>query len=95
MLGVDHIGPYSPDVDGNIWGFVGVEVAHTQYGFVDLTADKEAITATSSLKRIRVELENKSSDSKTLKRVHHDCGGSFEGEFKQYLTDEVITNTYT
>ena len=68
VLGVDYIGPYSPDVDGNIWGFVGVEVAHTQYGFVDLTTDKEASnTATSSLKRIRVELENKSSDSKT----HH------------------------
>ena len=41
VLGVDYIGPYSPDVDGNIWGFVGVEVAHTQYGFVDLTTDKE------------------------------------------------------
>ena len=26
---MDYVGPYSPDVDGNIYGLVGVETGHT------------------------------------------------------------------
>ena len=29
---MDYVGPYSPDVDGNIYGLVGVETGHTNYG---------------------------------------------------------------
>ena len=49
VMGVDYIGPYAPDVDGNVWGFIGVEVAHTNYGFVDLSVDKESSTAVKSV----------------------------------------------
>ena len=57
VMGVDYIGPYVPDVDGNIWAFVGVEVAHTNYGFVQLSSDKESSTATTALQQSRIELE--------------------------------------
>ena len=34
VYSVDFVGPYSPDVDGNIYGFVGIEIAHINYGIV-------------------------------------------------------------
>ena len=95
VLGVDYIGPYLPDVDKNLWGFVSVEVAHTYYGCVDLSRDKEAPSATQSLKKARLELESLTDSDKTLKRVHHDDDGSFKAEFKRYLLDSVIKDTDT
>ena len=31
VYSMDYVGPYSPDVDGNIYGLVGVETGHTNY----------------------------------------------------------------
>ena len=33
----DYVGPYSPDVDGNIYGLVGVETGHTNYGMTSVS----------------------------------------------------------
>ena len=74
---------------------VGVEVAHTYYGCVTLSNDKEAPTSTQCLKHMRLELESMSSDNLKLRRVHHDVDGSFDGEFKQYLLDNTIVDTDT
>ena len=95
VLGVDYIGPYDKDIDDNLWGMVGVEVAHTYYGCVTLSNDKEAPTSTQCLKHMRLELESMSSDNLKLRRVHHDVDGSFDGEFKQYLLDNTIVDTDT
>ncbi len=95
VYSVDFVGPYSPDVDGNIYGFVGVEVAHTNYGIVTLSKNREATTSRDMLKAHRLELKTNGKDDKDIVRVHHDCDTSFEGEFKEYLTNELINDTNT
>ena len=39
VCNIDFIGPYPPDVDGNVWGMVNVECG-TNYGQVELLKDK-------------------------------------------------------
>ena len=38
-MGIDYIGPYIPDVDGNILGMTGVEGGRTNYGMIRLSKD--------------------------------------------------------
>ena len=85
VYSVDYIGPYSPDVDFHIYGFVGVEVAHTNYGIVTLSKNKESDTTRDMLKLHRAELRHKGKDDKDIVRIHHDCDGSFEKHFKTYF----------
>ena len=63
--------------------------------FFNFWPDKESSTATKSLQKCRIQLEMLSHDSKTLKRVHHDKDGSFDGDFKKYLLNETIEDTNT
>ena len=35
VLGVDYVGPFEPDVCGNVYALVGVEVGHTNYGSLE------------------------------------------------------------
>ena len=42
ILGIDYIGPYIKDVDGNVLAMTGVEVGRTNYGMIRLTKDREA-----------------------------------------------------
>ena len=44
LLGVDYIGKYTPDVDGNMYAMTGVEMS-TRYGMVVLTKDCKAETS--------------------------------------------------
>ena len=47
VLGIDYIGPYIPDVDGNIMAMTGVEAGRTNYGMVRVCKDREAATSLS------------------------------------------------
>jgi len=60
---------------------------------VALLHDKESTTALNSFKQQRAHL--KSEGGKDIVRVHHDCDKSFDGEFKEYLQDDLIEITHT
>ena len=92
---MDYVGPYSPDVDGNICGLVGVETGHTNYGMTSLTKVREANTSLQGFKIHRNKLRRMGCEGKDIVRLHHDCDKSFEGELKQYLIDENIEDTNT
>ena len=92
---MDYVGPYSPDVDGNIYGLVGVETGHTNYGITSLTKDREAKTSLQGFKIHRNKLRSMGHEDKDIVRLHHDCDKSFEGDLKQYLIDENIEDTNT
>ena len=91
----DYVGPYSPDVDGNIYGLVGVETGHTNYGIRSLTKDREAKTSLQSFKIHRNKLRSMGHEDNDIVRLRHDCDKSFEGDLKQYLIDENIEDTNT
>ena len=95
VLGIDYAGPFDKDNDGNVYALFGVEVAHTNYGNVTLSKDKEARTTRDMLKLHRGRLIQLSKDDKDIVRIHHDCDTSFEAEFKEYVNDELITDTNT
>ena len=90
VMGIDYIGEYDPDVDGNKWGFVSVEVGHTDYGVVGLSKDKEALTTLNLIKNSQNEIQDLSKDDMVLKRIHHDKDKSFESVVKTYMRDERI-----
>ena len=95
VYSMDYVGPYSPDVDGNIYGLVGVETGHTNYGITSLTKDREASTSLQGFKLHRNQLRRMGCEDRDIVRLHHDCDKSFEGELKQYLIDEHIEDTNT
>ena len=95
VIGVDFVGPFSPDVDNNKYGFVTVEVGHTDYGIVQLSKNKEAATTLDMIKGGRRLLETESVDDKKVTRMHHDNDKSFDSVVKTYLKDEKITDTVT
>ena len=97
VYSMDCVGPYSPDIDGNIHGSVGVETGHTNYGMTSLTKNKESNTSLQGFKIHRNKLRQigQCQDDKDIVRLHHDCDKSFEGELKQYLIDENIEDTDT
>ena len=51
-----YVGPCPPDVDGNIYGLVGVETGQTNYGMTSLTKDREANTSLQGFKIHRNKL---------------------------------------
>jgi len=95
VYSMDYVGPYSPDIDGNIYGLVGVETGHTNYGMTSLTKNRESNTSLQGFKIHRNKLRQIGHDDKDIVRLHHDCDKSFEGELKQYLIDENIEDTDT
>ena len=96
VLGIDLYGPFSPDVDGNVYAMVGVEVGHTNYGMVRLMPDKTAVECTVAVASMRTELRTMSTDPvKDLVRVHSDDDPSFKKELKAYLIAEGIRQTNT
>ena len=95
VYSMDYVGPYTPDVDGNIYGLVGVETGHTNYGITSLTKNRESSTSLQGFKVHRNKLKQLGHDDKDIVRLHHDCDKSFEGELKQYLIDEHIEDTDT
>ena len=95
VYSMDYIGPYTPDIDGNIYGFVGVEVAHTNYGNITLSKNKEATTTRDMFKQHRTRLRTIGKDEKDIVRIHHDCDTSFKAEFEEYIESELIEDTNT
>ena len=70
VLGIDLYGPFTPDVDGNVYAMVGVEVGHANYGMVRLMPDKTAVECTTAVASMRTELRTMSKDlAKDLARV--------------------------
>ena len=95
VLGVDFFGPFDPDVDGYIYGMIGVEVAHTKYGMVELARTREAKEARDGLLQMMRDIKYAGPDPKEVARVHTDDDTSFKGEFKQELLDRQIRQTNT
>ena len=96
VLGIDLYGPFTPDVDGNVYAMVGVEVGHTNYGLVRLMPDKTAAERTEAAASMQSELRTMSKDpKKDLVRVHSDDDPSFKKELKAYLVAEGIRQTHT
>ena len=94
---MDYVGPYSPDVesDGNIYGLVGVETGHTNYGIPSLTNAGEAKTSLQGVKIHRNKLRSMGREDKDIVMLYHDCDKSPEGNLKQYLIDENIERILT
>ena len=96
VLGIDLYGPFTPDVDGNVYAVVGVEVGHTNYGMVRLMPDKTAVECTEAVASMRSELRTMSKDlAKGLVRVHSDDDPYFKKELRAYLVAEGIRQTHT
>ena len=96
VLGIDLYGPFTPDVDGNVYALVGVEVGHTNYGMVRLLPDKTAAECATAVASMRTELRTMSKDPrKDLVRLHSDDDKSFKGELKAWLASEGIRQTDT
>ena len=55
VLGIDLYGPFTPDVDGNVYALVGVEVGHTDYGMIRLLPDKTAAQCAEAVASMRTE----------------------------------------
>ena len=95
VYSMDYVGPYEQDVDGNIYGLVGVEVGHTNFGNVTLTKTREAKTSLEGFLEHRNILRTHGNSDKDIVRIHHDKDKSFEGEFSEYMTYNSIENTHT
>ena len=95
VLGIDYIGPYIPDVDGNILAMTGVEAGRTNYGMVRLSKDREASTSLKLYEEMSREYKRLSKDDTDIVRVHHDNDKSFEGECAEAWRKDKITDTNT
>jgi hypothetical protein len=95
VLGIDYIGKYTPDVDGNMYAMTGVEVT-SKYGCVVLTKNCKAETSRDALIKMRQGLVSKGKETgRDLFAVHHDDDTSFKGEFKEYVESEKLGQTDT
>ena len=95
VIGIDYIGPYIKDVDGNVLAMTGVEVGSTNYGMIRLTKDREAKTSLKCYQEMSNEYKRLSKDDEDIVRVHHDQDKSFEGVCEQEWRKSNITNTNT
>ena len=96
VIGLDIVGPFAPDVDGNVWGLVAVEVAHTDYGMVRLLKTRDAASVLAAFKDMERELKVKAGPlAKEIARVHTDRDGSFEKEFEEHLREKLVAQTDT
>ena len=95
VLGIDYIGPYIPDVDGNVLAMTGVEAGRTNYGMVRLCKDKEASTSLKLYEEMRREYKTLSKDDTDIVRVHHDNDKSFEGVCADAWRKDNIIDTNT
>ena len=95
VVGGDLLGPYTPDVDGNTNAFVSVEVAHTNYGMVELMKGSESENTREAFKKMRSELKYEGKEDRDVTRFHSDDDPSFQLHFRQHLVDEGIKQTDT
>ena len=95
VLGIDYAGPFDPDVDGNTYALVGVEVGHTNYGMVELQKDRTSAGASKGVKAMLRELHTIGPDPKEVVRLHSDNDKSFAGELEAELLDAKVRQTNT
>jgi len=95
VAGVDIFGPMEPDLSGNVYGMVLVEVV-TKWGVVELLQSKEATGTLAGLKKLLLDLRSKTGDgAKLLVRVHSDMGTEFEADFDKWCVDHQVQRTTT
>ena len=95
VLGIDYIGPYIPDVDGNILAMTGVEAGRTNYGMIRLSNNREASTSLKLYEEMSREYKSMSKDDVDIVRVHHDNDKSFEGVCSDAWRKNKIIDTNT
>ena len=92
VLSVDQFGPFLPDVDGNTNALIANEVAHTDWGFIELMTSKAAPSCLKSLQEMVRDVEG-TGDMKVV-RVHADDDPSFQAEFERWLLDQKVRHTH-
>jgi hypothetical protein len=95
VLGIDYFGPFDPDCDGNVWGLCGVETAHTDLGFLELSANKEALDSMKGVKKMVRDLTAMGPDPLPIVRLHSDQDPSFQAELSEYLASINVAQTDT
>ena len=100
VLGIDYFGPFEPDCDGNVWGLCGVETAHTDLGFLELSestvhANKEALDSMKGVKKMVRDLTAMGPDPLPVVRLHSDQDPSFQAELSEYLASTNVAQTDT
>jgi len=94
VLGIDYLGPFEPDLDGNSYALIGVD-ARTNYGMVRLVPNKDADTTRDAVMDMRRELRSRGEAGIDLVRVHSDYDGSFQAEFREWLTEIGVEQSDT
>ena len=94
-LGIDYFGPFDPDCDGYVWGLCGVETAHTDLGFLELSANKEALDSMKGVKKMVRDLTAMGPDPLPVVRLHSDQDPSFQAELSEYLASTNVAQTDT
>jgi len=94
-ISVDYTGPFEPDVDGNRFALVGVEVASSK-GFVGLHTNRTAVQGLESIKQFESNLKQASSDpNQHITEFHHDNDASFRGAVAEYAREKGWIDTHT
>ena len=91
----DFSGPHEPDVDGNVQGYVGVEMG-SGYGYVGLQESRSASHTLESIKQLEVELKVVSGEpDRGIVAHHHDDDKSFRGVVEKHALDRGWKDTTT
>ena len=94
-ISVDLTGPHEPDVDGNTFALVAVEIASSKGG-VYLQTDKTAASCLESIKQFESDLKQTAQDTaKTVSHFYHDNDASFRGVVSDYARDKGWVDTHT
>ena len=81
-------GPFSPDVDSNIYGMIGVEI-NTRWGHVSCVKTKSASECLAGLQKVVADMSALSKGGpKVVVRVHSDDGTEFKGVFDDYCASK-------
>ena len=90
VLGLDLFGPFTPDVDGNEYALVAVEVGRTDFGFTRLLKDKTSESILEAYQDIVREIKVVSAEDTEVVRVHSDRDSGVFGEaFAGYVKEHA------
>ena len=97
VIGMDLYGPLPPDVDGNCWALIMVEVSRTDYSIVVPMREKTAANVQQALSMAFEELKTVGKlGTPEVVRVHSDNDRSLlEGAVESFLKGRDIRQTHT
>jgi hypothetical protein len=94
-VSVDFSGPFEPDVDGNNFGLIGVELESSK-GFVGLQQSRSASDTRNIIKDFESELRSCSANPNVgIVEFHHDDDKSFRGCVGDYAREKGWRETHT